>query len=97
MLIWMRHEEPDGPVFDIGDRIVIGWSRTRQVYWMQLLDYDGERVVDSVNVDATTEPMVDIEDLIEAVAVWYGQDEDPEIVDWADDAELRQQLVAATI
>ena len=93
-MLWMRHEGPDGLIFTC-DRIRTGWSRVRQTYWVELLDENGEDVIDSVNVGATTQAWTDEYDVADAASVWADSREDSEIDMWTDNVVMMQQLAQA--
>ena len=95
---WVTSEGPEGPIFHVGLRVVLGWSKPRQVYWMQLLGPDGASVEHRINLPDTTYELTDPDDLADAASllrVCNGADDDPEIDEWAQDEVLRGLLDAA--
>jgi hypothetical protein len=95
---WETTDGPEGPIFHIGARVVIGWSKPRQVYWMQLMCSDGETVEHIINLPDTTDELRDVDDLADAASlfrVFKGADDDPEIDEWTDNEVVRSHLESA--
>lgn len=92
---WMRTDDGDNVIFDVGNRLRMGWRRSAGSYWIEQLDNDGENLIDRVDWLSEGQRLTDVEDLIDVAVVWKMNDDDDDLVEWAENSILLNQLLDA--